>query len=150
MGAITDALTTITAGIAQALAAEVDVQEHPGRFTEEELTQILLKQRSVRVAVEQIPALEVESSGVRKAEIQFSAVVICADRKGVDRHQEALNIVETLASLIPYATWGDRQRFRAVEPKNITADNLYSGDIRGKGIAMWALSWKQTIRNPQE
>lgn len=149
MGAITAALTTITEAIAQALGSEIDVQEHPGRFTEEELTKILLKPQSVRVAVEQVPKMDVEGTGLRGATLRFSAVVICADRRGSDRHQAALNIVEQLAALIPYAVWNDRARFKAVEPKNITADNLYSGDIRGKGIAMWALSWEQAIRNQE-
>lgn len=147
MGTLTAALTAITAAITAALDPAIDVQEHPGRFTEEELGRIILKHRSVRVAIEDLPALTVDGTGLRGAEVQFTAVVICADRKGSDRHQAALNIVEALARLLPYQRWGQPEAFQALQPSEIVARNLYGGDIQGKGIAMWAVSWTQATRN---
>ncbi|MEM0953291.1 MAG: hypothetical protein AAGI24_04045 [Pseudomonadota bacterium] len=148
MGLLTDALSHITSQVRSALDADIDVQEHAGRFTEDELGKILLKPRSVLVAVEQLPELNVTTDGIQECTVQFLIFVICSDVRGTDRHAAALALVEQLLPLVVYARWGQDTRYQPVLPANITAENLYSGDIsKGKGIAWWAISFTQAIRN---
>lgn len=149
MGLLNDALDIITAEIQKKLPGDVEVKSHPGRFTDSELGQILRKRKAVRVAFEELPELTVDGDGVRGATALFMAFVLCSDTQGEDRHRAALDLVEVLAGIVTYNRWGRPEMFRAVEPGSITAENLYSGEIsNGKGLAWWALYWKQTIRKP--
>lgn len=147
MGVFNDALDTVTAEIQTALGADIEVKDHPGRFTDKELGQILTKRKAVRVAIEDIPGIKVEGDGIRGADIRFIAFVLCADQRGEDRHRAATEIVEELAALVPFNRWGRESMFRAVTPDSVQIENLYSGEIsNGKGLAWWAVSWNQTTR----
>jgi len=147
MASIDSALTTVTQGI-QAALPDIDVAEHPGRFTEDELGRTLTKKQAVRVAIERINSFEAQGNGVVNAEIQFAAFVICSDKKGEDRHQTALVLIEQLAGLVTFARWNKPDTFRAANPADIAIDNLYSGPLsNGKGIAMWVVTWNQQIRS---
>jgi len=147
MGLFNDALDTVTQALDTALGNDIEVRDHPGRFTDDEFGKILLKPRSVRVAIEQIPDVEVEGDGVRKATVRFVAFILCADTRGEDRHKAALEIVEQITGIVVYNRWGKPEQFRSVAPDTITAENLYSGEIdNGKGLAWWAVSWTQAIQ----
>jgi len=146
MASIDTALATVTQGIASYLP-DIDVSEHPGRFTEDELGRTLTKQQAVRVAIERINNFNAQGNGIVEAEIQFAAFVICADKRGEDRHKTALVLIEKLAGLVTYARWDRPETFRAAIPDEIAIDNLYSGPLsNGKGIAMWVVTWNQKIR----
>jgi len=149
MGTLNQALTEVTAGIAAGLDDDIEVRHHPGRFTEDELGRILTKHKAVRVAIEAIESMRVEGTGLREANVRFAALVICSDRRGEDRHETALQIVEDLLALLPMNRWGSDQ-FRALLPASIEIQNLYNGDINGKGIAFWAVTWTQGIRQVEE
>ena len=148
MGVLLDSLDIITENLRENLSDDVDVSDHPGRFTDEELGKTIRKRKSVRVAIEDIPSLMVDGSGRKSAEVKYIVFVICSDTKGADRHKEAVNLIEELTGIITYQRWSKPEVFRAVEPGNITVENLYSGEIsNGKGIAWWSISWQQAIRN---
>lgn len=149
MGLLHSSLQTVAGAIQQTLGADVEVKDHPGRFTERELGQIVKKRKAVRVAIEAIDTIQVQGNGQKRTQVQFNAFVMCADQPGQDRHEAALAIVETLAATLPFANWGDAETFRAVAPATIDIQNLYSGEVEGKGIAWWAVSWTQGISGTQ-
>ncbi|MEO1082390.1 MAG: hypothetical protein AAFY29_22740 [Pseudomonadota bacterium] len=144
----TEALDTIKDRI-DARLPDVDVDTHPGRFTEDELAKIVRKKRALRVAIEEIPGLNVQGDGVRDAEIQFAAHVICGDDRGEDRHELALSITEQVLAILAYARWDDQEKFKPVPPATIAANNLYSGELAGKAIAWWAITWTQGVHNKE-
>ena|GEM_PF-2612744 len=148
MGLFNDALDAITEQLRGTFGDEVDVKDHPGRFTDDELGKIILRKRkNIRVAVEDIPALTVEGTGVRAAQARFIAFVLCSDGRGEDRHRAALDLVEELAKTVIYNRWDRPEMFKATTPDSITAENLYSGEISsGKGLAWWSVSWTQDIK----
>ena len=148
-----DALSAVTAGIEAALAAASggpppDVDQHPGRFTEAELGALVLKKRAVRVAIEAVPQVQVTGPGALQAQLLLSAFVICGDTLTAPRHQAALALTDTLLAALPYQRWGVSY-LTAVLPASLRADNLYSGEINGRGVALWALSWQQGFTNTQ-
>lgn len=146
MGQIASALTAVTEALAAAMP-EVDVAEHPGRFTEDELGKYAMKQQAVRVAVEQVPAFESRGDGLRQASVRFVAFVICTDIRGQDRHQAALDIAEDIGTSVVFSQWNQPERFRAVAPDEVEITNLYSGPLsNGRGIAWWAVTWTQQIK----
>lgn len=148
MSVLLSALSTVESEICKALPQGIEVKQHPGRFTEGELSKVLTKRKAVRVAVEGVDRVEVAGDGLREATVRFSAFVICSDYRGDDRHEAAIEIVEQLVTLVTYSRWGNERLFAAVRPADIDVENLYSGDLsNGKGIAMWGVSWVQNIRN---
>lgn len=150
MGTLTTALTDITAALAAIVSDDVEVTDHPGRFTEDELGRTVTQSKAVRVAIEGVERMSVEGGGLREAEVRFSALVICSDRDGADRHQSALEITEQLVAKIPYASWDKPKTYKAVPPNTVEVQNLYNGDINGRGIAFWAITWTQNIRQQGE
>ena len=142
MATLHDALIEITAGIRQALDPSIDVDQHPGRFTEAELGTLVLKKRAVRVAIEAVPQVSVNGPGAIQAQLLMSAFVICGDSAVAPRHQAALTIVHQLLGHIPHQRWGT-QYLRPALPASLTVDNLYNGEIDRKGIALWGVAWQQ-------
>jgi len=149
MAALHDALAAVTAGIEAAIGdPRVDVASHPGRFTEAELERLILKQRAVRVGIEQVAELQTQGPGQVRAQILFAAFVVCGDSLAAPRHQAALALTDTLLAALPYQRWGVSY-LTAVLPASLRADNLYSGEINARGVALWALSWQQGFTNTQ-
>ena len=142
MATLHDALIEITTGIGQALDPSIDVDQHPGRFTDAELGTLVLKKRAVRVAIEAVPQVSVNGPGAIQAQLLMSAFVICGDSAVAPRHQAALTIVHQLLGHIPHQRWGT-QYLRPVLPASLSVDNLYNGEIDRKGIALWGVAWQQ-------
>ena len=147
MASLPDALTAITAGIAGLLDPKVDVASHPGRFTEAELERLILKARAVPVGIEQVTDLQTQGPGGIRAQLVVSAYIVCGDSPAAPRHLAALGLVDSLLAGIPYQRWGTPWLTAAL-PASLRADNLYSGEINAKGLALWALSWQQGIQTP--
>jgi len=143
---INEFLAEVTAQLKTALADLVDdVETHPGRFTQDEIRQIARAPRAVRVAVEDILSTKITPMG-NKAQhnLQLFAVVICSDQTGPDRAQSAITIVEKLISVITRNRWNS-EAYQAVLDSSISAQNIYSDETERSGIAMWAVTWNQTI-----
>ncbi len=139
-------LADVTAEL-KALLAELvtDVETHPGRFTEEEIRYIARAPRAVRVAVEDILETKINAMGKKKQHtVAVFAVVICSDQQGPDRAQSAIDIVEKLISVIYRNRWNS-DAYQPVLDNSISAQNIYSGETERSGIAMWAVTWNQTI-----
>jgi hypothetical protein len=146
MADLNEALTIIECFISKNTDDDIEVEQHPGKFTEQELGRILKKKKAVRISLEGFPQMVVTGDGIRKVEAQFMAFVICSDVKGQDRHKSALDIIQALAKLIVFARWEKPETFTAVKASDIAVLNLYSGDLDGgKGIAWWSISWTQGI-----
>lgn len=143
--AINPYLETVTAAIKSHLGDVCrDVESHPGRFTEAELKRISISPRAVRIAVEDI--LETQVSPMKKVSYRLlmAAFVICSDRDGPDRSESAIELVEKVISALPRNRWNSDD-YKPVLESSISAQNLYNGEIERRGIAMWAITWNQTI-----
>ncbi|MDO6747211.1 phage protein Gp37 [Gilvimarinus sp. 1_MG-2023] len=143
---INDFLADVTAELKNQLAElATDVETHPGRFTEDEIRHIARAPRAVRVAVEDILETKINAMGKRKQHtVAVFAVVICSDQYGADRAQSAIDVVEKLISVIYRNRWNSDD-YQAVLDNSISAQNIYSGETERSGIAMWAVTWNQTI-----
>ena len=147
MPSLLQALLVVTTGIEAALDdATIDVADHPGQFTEAELTRLVRKKRAVRVAIETMPEMAISGPGQLRASLQFSAAIVCADTLTAPRHLAALAITQDILEILPHNRWGVRYLGPAL-PKSIRADNLYSGAIDSQGLSLWSISWQQTFTN---
>ena len=142
-----EALEAVSNHLATALNQRCnDVQSHPGRFTEAELTRLLTANKAVRVAIENTQSVTVTGQGIQQARLLMAAYVICSDTRTAPRHEAALTIAEAIIEQLPFNRFGTLN-LRPIEPKTIAAENLYSGEIDRKGIALWGISWEQTLES---
>ena len=144
---INDALTTITAAIKTLLAeACPDVESHPGRFTEVELTRVARSKAAVRIAIEDIVEIKIDGLGKRKTTCLMTAFIICSDSQQQGRSEKVIELAEIIISALPRNNWNS-ESLQVVLEGSVSAQNLYNGEINKKGIAMWVVSWQQVIKN---
>lgn len=143
---INEYIEIVTSSLKTALASLVtDVEDHPGRFTETELSRIARSPRAVRVAIEDIAEIKVLPNKNVHATLRMAAFIICSDHAGPDRTKSAIELAEKVVSVLPRNRW-DSEDYQIIAESTISAQNLYTGDIEKKGIAMWAVTWTQTIK----
>ena len=141
-----EALETISDYLEANLADHTkDVASHPGRFSEDELSRLLTGKKAVRVAIENTQSVSVDGQGIHEAKLLMAAYVICSDTHDAPRHKSALAITEAIVELLPFNRFG-LNNLKPVTPASISAENLYSGEIDRKGIALWGISWEQIIK----
>ncbi|MDA9095414.1 hypothetical protein N9J88_03360 [Porticoccaceae bacterium] len=144
---INDALATITAAIKTLLTKHCsDVESHPGRFTEVELTRVARSKSAVRIAVEDIVEIQVNGLGKRRTTCLMTAFIICSDAQQQGRSEKAIELAEIIISALPRNDWNS-ESLQIVLESSISAQNLYNGEINKKGVAMWVVSWQQVIKN---
>lgn len=144
---LSEILDTIAAAIRAALPALKSCEAHGGRFDAQELMRVAAKAPALFVAITRVNNLRLEY-GERKAELMFAGFIVTKDTPGADRAQMALTILQALAGIIPDNRWN----IDGAEslPTNIEAQNLFSAALDKKGVAMWAISWRQTFAIAQE
>ncbi len=140
-----EALQSITDYLETGLVSlTTDVASHPGRFTEAELGRLLTARQAVRVAIENTQSINVNGQGIQEASLLMAAFVICSDSKAQPRHKSALALTEAIIQQLPFNRF-NTDYLKPVKPTTISAENLYSGEIDRKGIALWGISWEQTL-----
>ena len=123
------------------------VEAHPGRFNLQELKRIATKLPAVRVALMGMPATVHLDTGEKEVKVRLAAFIITGDKRQLQKDEAALAIVESLLVLVLGQRWGITGTTAA---KNVKADNLFSGNVERQGVAMWAVTWEQTIRTGED
>lgn len=119
------------------------VSSHPGRFNLDELKRIVTQLPAVRLALMGIPRVDNLQTGENEAELRLAAFVITGDRRQSTKDSSVLAIVESLLTFIPGQHWGIKG---VMDARNVKADNLFSGSVERQGVALWAITWDQSIR----
>ncbi|USH01068.1 DUF1834 family protein [Grimontia kaedaensis] len=132
-------ITTIRAKL-PALAA---VDSHPGRFNLDELRRIVTRLPAVRVALMAVPDTGEVQTGERDITVRLAAFVMTGDKRRLPKDEAALAIVEALLDMVPTQRWGMTALTGA---EKVSAENLFSGSVDKQGVALWAVTWSQTLR----
>jgi hypothetical protein len=84
--------------------------------------------------------------GVWTVEAQLAAYVLCRDTPPtLTREVQALGLVTDVLHAVARATWNDPAAFGVVPGDSLDATNLYSGDLDAIAVALWAVTWRQTL-----
>ena len=150
------------------LSDNADCEPHGGRFAPEELGRFDVRLPSVRAAILAIASAR-DDGDAALLDFRLAAVVI-ADRDSLEEAggAQARRLADRVAFELAREQRGDDGRFlwpRAAfsaaeldlageshrwedigDPREIRAANLYSGEIDGDGIAIWAVTWLQEFR----
>ncbi len=117
---------------------------HDGRFGLKELRRIATHAPAVLVAVIGVPAVADPGTNEIDCELQIVAYIITRDGARLLRGKAARIIAQTLLLKVRANRWG---LTGVGAPERLRADNLYSGDIDRHGVAIWAVLWRQKIRD---
>lgn len=121
--------------------APVKAESHGGRFTLADLQRIATGAPTVRVACLGVTGVE-QSGGSVSATARWGAFVLTKDQRQLPRDHSALLITAQILASVVENRWG----LEAAElPTDLRGDNLYSGKLENKGVALWAVTWTQTI-----
>ncbi|MBA3036772.1 MAG: hypothetical protein FP814_09790 [Desulfobacterium sp.] len=116
------------------------MKAHPGVLTESDVKTILVNTpTAIRVGCMGIPAIARTDMGVEYT-LSWAAYILAQDRAGAPRDETAMTAAVLVAGLVAGNVWG---RDDLESPVNITADNLYSGALDNRLIALWAVTWRQ-------
>ncbi|MGR6871238.1 hypothetical protein ACU6U9_02770 [Pseudomonas sp. HK3] len=115
---------------------------HDGRFDVSELKRISTKAPAVFVALLKVPSTKTNSEDQLEADLSLVAYIVTKEAHKLDKGEAARNLSEAIMILVKNERWSTIEIERA---SDIRGDNLYSGAIDKQNIALWAITWKQTI-----
>lgn len=115
-------------------------ETHAGRFDLGELKRIALKSPAVLVSILGFGNAK-DVGGELLTPLQMSAFVVTRDQPSIARDSSVLAIVKAVSIRISENDWG----LNAQRPQAIKGQNLYSGKIDKKGVALWAITWRQEV-----
>lgn len=116
------------------------VTAHPGRLTVEELKSFTIKGRAaVLVGCLGVPRVD-DAANLPALILSFAVYVIALDKQGTPRDVTAMTLASAVALRVSRNLWG---REDLDDPTDIRADNLYSGTIEKRAVALWAVTFRQ-------
>lgn len=123
-------------------------RKHAGRISIEELAALSVASPALLISF--LGTDKVEENGTEEmiAPCRFAAYVVTEDGKGLSRDTAGKNIVEALLGWIPNQRFGASLLDPPVScqtPEQVAGTNLYDGAVRGKAVALWAVSWLQRV-----
>lgn len=143
MTTMNGALDAIVATIGAAFPALKTCEKHPGKFDADEIKRQAVRTPAIFVSCLGVADLSDPGTEQSDATLILAAFILTASVPGLTRDDAARNMAEALLIQVPRARWG---LTGAGQAKSVRADNLYSGEIATKGVALWAVVWRQQVR----
>lgn len=119
----------------------VEIFEHAGSFSPEDLNRVSAKAPACVVACLGIPKLNIVG-GEPVADVDYGIFVVTSNTIREKRDVAALNLAEKILRSLPFQHWDSKARSR---PENISGSNMYSAALDKKGISMWSILWQQQV-----
>lgn len=121
-----------------------NVEAIPGPLDDETLNRIISTAPAARVAPIGVVAAEAVGNGQTDFTFQFAMYLVTKPTHSLDVG-DALALVGGILGALPRTTWG-RCDVHPVEDDTIRAETLSTADLLSKGVALWAVTWRQTVR----
>lgn len=143
---MTDLLTfrnTIATRVGVEVATLKESRTHGGRVSVDEVRRWAMLSPCARTAIVGVPAAAYEGGQVvLKPLVGVYLVTSGTSQQG--RDAGALALVNQLMKVIPGNRWTITDA-KAPDTTTIRADNLYTAQIDQLGVALWAVTWRQSI-----
>jgi hypothetical protein len=115
-------------------------QAYPGRMSVDDLKRLVVRGHStVCVGCLGVPRAEKTPVG-DELETHWAVYVLALDSQGLSRDAAAMTLVTQVARMAINNTWG---RDDLDTPEAIRGDNLYSGTLERRAVALWAVTFRQ-------
>jgi hypothetical protein len=121
------------------------VEAHGGQFTERELPLLLGKTPCILIAATGVSRYVPYAPGQWQGDTGWAAYCLGADSGG-NRAEQAMDAAQALLDQMLDQTWGLADS--VCEPPDFTtvrAENLYSGHVNILRVALWVVTWQQTL-----
>lgn len=140
-----------TQGLLEAIAGDLRTRlpalrtcaVHDGRFHAAEIERWSMATPAVLVAWLGTAKAETPGAGWTDCDQQLAAFVVTRDAPELPRGKAARNLADWLLLYVPRARWG-LTGIGAAE--DLQAANLYSSEVDQSNLAIWMVSWRQTLR----
>lgn len=132
--------------IHDALPSLKTCEPHGGRFDLAELKRWGIKAPAVLVAITSTGAPTI-GQGI-EAPVAYVIYVITKDTAVSPRDMTAINLVQGILRLLPGQDWSHPEMGDTpflTEPEGVTCQNLFSTDLDSEGVAMWAVTFRQSV-----
>lgn len=127
------------------LLAPLKVQAHGGQFTERELPLLLAQAPAVLISSLGISGFSPKEPKLWHGDVRWVAYCLGADQQE-SRAEQAADAAEAVMNQLILQTWGlSDTAIRPAVLDSITAENLYSGHVNVLRVALWAVTWTQTL-----
>lgn len=136
-------LTAITQTIHAHLPALREVSTHAGRFDLKEIKRLATRLPAVKVTLMDVQAFQPVETEQWDVSLHLASFMLVSDRKGLPKEQAAINLIEALGLLIAEQRWGVTGVGQA---SRIKASNLFSTQLDREGLAIWGITWEQSMR----
>lgn len=114
-----------------------------GKFDLPALERFGAKAPAIRVAILRLSGFKWVDTGELDATVDLGAFIVTRDERGVPRDLAVLHLVQAVIVKVHAERWGQKS-VQAARP--VRAENLYSGAIQNKGLALWGVSWTSKLR----
>jgi hypothetical protein len=141
---IIDVLNAIKTAINSALPELRRCEVHGGRFDLAELKRVATQTPAVFVSLLGTTELSASGTSEKDIELNIAIYIVTSDKVQLSRSVSIINLAQAIMMLVDMNQW--QVTGKRGTPKDISSQNLYSGDIDRNGIAMWAISFKQKVR----
>jgi hypothetical protein len=139
--------TQIAAFIKTQLPSLKTCESHGGRFDLEELRRWGKKAPAVLVAM--TDASEAQLAQGVETMATYVIFVITRDTVAALRDVAAINLVQGILTMLPGQVWPPAEEEAenpfVTEPERVSAQNFFSTALDAEGVAMWAISFRQTV-----
>lgn len=125
----------------QALPALREVTPGRGRIDAAELQRLVLAAPCLSMAVLGLRNVQFEPGQGVCADVQIAAFLVARNQPGTPRGDAILALAQGVVSTVSGNLWGLSDSVS--EPVDCRADNLYSAAVDSKGLALWAVPWRQ-------
>ena len=123
----------------------IDIDDHPGRFDAKLLMRIAVSAPAIRLALVTVRGIEYAGDGKQSGTGRWVAYIIAKDRSGVDRQSIARRIAGVLVQQLITPVWWKSLGLKSPDRTTVEVTNLYDIEIDQVGIALWGVSWSQSI-----
>lgn len=120
---------------------------HGGRWAAGEIKRWAVAAPAVAVAA--LGVERVERSGIISrpdADLSIAVYCLARDAPGLGRDAAVRAIAEAILGRVPAARWGAADDVLRGPAARLRAGNLYDAGLDQAGVAMWAVTWRQTVR----
>ncbi len=137
-------LSAIQTRIQSSLPELKKCELHGGRFDLAELKRLAAGTPAIYIACLGSKPLQPVNTGEQDLTLSLGAFIVTKDRAGLPRYASAINLAEAVALLVT----GNRFAVPGVfSGTHASVQNQYNGNnIDKNGVAMWTVTWSQTIR----
>lgn len=113
-----------------------------GKFGKDDVKRYAMKSPAVLVSCLGLVEAKADGCGSVDAVFAWGSFIITTDKQGLLRDVGALAILTAITGRIPDNKWGLAD---VGYPEQVRGENLYSGEIDKVGVALWGVTWRQSM-----